>query len=196
MSFVKIAHTSNASNVAFIGYKSKMRSCRVTRVGNDRLFCEMTLGYRLFGTIIGLLIGAILTVHFIYGSFNDAPFLAFVMGIAATGLAWLIFLRSILFRRMIEIDASSGSIEFIERWWRERRESLLINQLGDVLIEKVVRLKNSEGSDNPWNRIDCWLLRIVLKDGRSRVLCETTDRSVMEEMSSFLCKCVTRGRQS
>jgi hypothetical protein len=176
---------------AFIGYKSKMRSCRVIRLGNDRLRCETSWKFRFLGIILGLAFGLFAPLQIVretyVSSSGNLPFPALVMAIVTAGLGWFAFVQCFLFTRAIEIDANAGSIELVRHGWRKSRELLPISRISDVIVEKAVRLKDGTGADNQWNRIDCWMLRALLKDGRSRILCETTDRAIVEEMRSFIC---------
>jgi hypothetical protein len=191
MAWIKVTHRSNTSDQAFIGYKSKMRSCRVVRLGRDCLRCETTWRYRLVGIVVGLTIGLLLPIQVAREVLGSPPGGVPSMFLALAGImtcvAWLIFFRSLLYSRAIEIDAKAGTIALVRRFCRRQsREELPMSQVSDVVVEKVVRLKQSDGSDNPQNRIDCWLLRVLLKDGRSRALCETSDQAPVEEMRSFV----------
>jgi hypothetical protein len=186
---VRVATIISKGSHAFIGYRSNMRSCRVVRGGNDRLRCETSLRFRFLGILLGLifgLLGPAMIIRDAYGDLSGGlsfPTLLMIIGVAALG--WFAFAQCCLFTRAIEIDASAGTIEFVRNGWRRSREVLPKSQISDAVVEKIVRLRSDAG-DIPSNRIDCWLLRVFLKDGQDRVLCETTERSVVEELRTFI----------
>lgn len=79
--------------------------------------------------------------------------------------------------------------------WRYRFLGVIIG-LFFVQAEKVVRLTDNTGGDNQWNRTECWLLRLLLEDGESPALCETTEQSVIDEMASFLSGMIEKNNPS
>jgi hypothetical protein len=189
------ATTLSREEHAFIGYKSKMRSCRLVRLPSGRLRCAMSWRFRLFGIAVGLLFGLLTPVLMGREHFNTpggVPLLFWAIGGLVAGMGWLVLVRFLLFSRAIEIDGNAGTIEFVRRrGWRESREVVRMDQVRNVLVGKVMRLREEASPDNSWNRIECWLLKLLLTDGGFKILCETTDRSILEEMRSFIVERVS-----
>jgi hypothetical protein len=149
----------------------------------------MTWRYRLFWIFFGLAFGLLIPVQIAREHFNTpdgVPLLYWTIGGFLAGLGWFLCIKFLLFSRAIDINA--GSIEFVRRrGWLESRESVPLRQVSNAIVEKVTRQRDNEAGSGPTNRIECWLLKILFEDGHSRILCETTERSVVEELCSYIC---------
>ena len=109
---------------AFIGYRSKMASVRIIHHDKSYLLAGMTLRYKMIGVVFGLLFGPGMTMlgwHRDWLAHLDTQSWKTWATLGVNVLGWLLLLRSIVFDRLIEIDALAQAVKLIQRGLRPRR---------------------------------------------------------------------------
>jgi hypothetical protein len=166
-----------------------MRSVQMLCHDEVHLLAGMSLRYKLVGVMFGLLFGPAITV---LGWHQDGlahlhPYgwrVFAALGVNALG--WFLLLRSAVFGRRIEVDTVGHTIRLIQRGLRPKAVVLPLKKFQDAVIEQVIRKRQEKWQDGLANRITCWILRAVGRNGRTRSLTETTDEVVLETIREAL----------
>jgi hypothetical protein len=188
------------SEMAFLGANLRRPQLRYDYDGR-KIICWLSTWHYAGVLLVAALVGPVLTAILIFGTLKENPWYVWAVVIVVNVVAWLAFVDALVHRYRIEFDLTAGEISFFFSPHGKPRYVLDMNDVNDIFIERILRLKNRSsflagGIDEQIAKriatVECFSLGIRTSTGGLIHLLETTERNVLEDIKGKLEQSLVR----
>ena len=174
---------------AFIGHRSKLDSTWC-RYDGQTLACGVSLKYRLFLMLVGAVFGPGMTIAWLCSqhSLHQIPPFALVVVLFMGGVAWLLFIRMLVYRRTIRFEFALGDVVFEScDLLGSKRNKISMKQVIGLEASVITRLRD-ESTPGKANEIACYYVTMHMADGKQVRLFETTKTKRIREFFAAIAR--------
>jgi len=167
-----------ASDIAFLGHKSKMSSIKHKFI-NNVLICKESLIFLLPPKLLSFFFGPCLSTAIYLGliDFTKAPFFAIILLFLSIVISWIVFTAMLLYHKRIEFDFSSKTLIFFKKVLQNKQFQINLSNINKIVSGSIQRVKSNRKNDN---FLMCYYFSIILEDNTEIRVCETTKKEELE----------------